>query len=158
MNLIVAICCYARLLSGLTVAASAVTLLGIVAVIVTASLVLGGLLSPFTEIQPFALAGDSLSDLAASATNITTWAGIPAALFAVIAGFGFWCLHQVSSPAFLSFASVRRIIRAVQHWIAANSHFLRQLKVLAGALSPAAPHRTAVSTSAALAGAAPLLK
>lgn len=157
MSLIVAICCYARLLSGLTVAASAVTLLGIVAVIVTASLVLGGVLSPFTEIQPLALAGDSISDFAGPAVDTTTWVGIPAAMFAVIAGFGLWCLHQVSRPAFLSFASVLRIIRAVQHWIAANSHFPRQLKVLAGALSPTAPHRTAVSTPAALAGAAPLL-
>lgn len=157
MSLIVAICRYARLLSGLTIAASALTLLGIMAVIVTASLALGGLLAPFTEIQSFALAGDSISDFAGPAVDSITWAGIPAALFAVIAGFGFWCLHQVASPVFLSFASVRQIIRAIQHWMAVNFNFPRQIEVLAGALSPTAPHRTAVSTSAALAGAAPRL-
>ena len=157
MTLIAEICRYSRLLSGLTFAASALTLVGIVAVIVTASLVLGGLLAPFTEIQPFVLAVDSAGDFAGSAVDATVWAVIPAALFAVIAGFGLWCLYQVSSPAFLSSPSVRRIIRAAQHWIAVNSVSPRQLKALAGALSPTAHHRVAVDTAADLAGAAPRL-
>ena len=157
MNLVTAICHYSRLLSGLTLAALAFTLVGAFAVIGIVSLVLGGLLYPLTDVHPYALAAQSLGDMVGPALSAAAWSSIVVAFSAAIAGFGLWCLRQVSSPGFLSAPSTRRIARAIRPWVVVNLNTNRQIKVLAGALPLTAPSRVVVSTTAALAGAAPLL-
>ena len=146
-----------QLMSGLTPVALGGLLAFILAVIAIFSLVLGGLLSPFTDIQPYALAGESIADFAGPALDAVLWAAIPTVLFAAIAGFGLWCLYQVSTSTFLSFPLVRLITRSIQPRVAGNAQLRLQFNALAGVLSPTAPHRIAVSTSAGLAGAAPRL-
>lgn len=157
MNPIACISHYSRLLSGLTVAALAFTLVGAFAVIGIFSLVLGGLLHPLTDVHPYALAAQSLGDMVGPALSAAAWSIILVASSAAIAGFGLWCLCQVSSPGFLSAPSTRRIARAIRPWVVVNLNTSRQIKVLAGALPLTVPSRVVVSTTAALAGAAPLL-
>ncbi len=157
MNPIACISHYSRLLSGLTVAALALTLVGAFAVIGIIALTLGGLLYPLTGVHPYALAAQSLGDMAGPALDVAVWSGIVAASLATIAGFGQWCLRQVSSPGFLSAPSTRRIARAIRPWVVVNLNTNRQIKVLAGALPLTVPSRVVVSTTASLAGAAPLL-
>ena len=146
-----------QLMSGLTPVALGGLLAFILAVIAIFSLALGGLLSPFTDIQPYALAGESIADFAGPALDAMLWAAIPTLVFAAIAGFGLWCLYQVSSSAFLSFPLVRLITWCIHPKVAGNDQIRLRLNALAGALSPNVPHRIAVSTAAGLAGAAPRL-
>ena len=157
MNLVTAICRYFRLLGALTLAALAFTLVGAFAVIGIFSLVLGGLLHPLTDVHPYALAAQSLGDMVVPALSAAAWSSIVVAFSVAIAGFGLWCLCQVSSPGFLSAPSTRRIARAIRPWVVVNLNTNHQIKVLAGALPLTVPSRVVVSTTAALAGAAPLL-
>ena len=157
MNLVTTICHYSRLLSGLTVAALALTLVGAFGVIAIIALALGGLLYPLTDVHPYALAAQSLGDMVGPALDVAVWSGIVVASLAAIAGFGQWCLRQVANPGFLSASSTCRITRAIRPWVVVNLNTSRQIKILAGALPLTAPSRVAVSTSAALAGAAPRL-
>ena len=146
-----------QLMSGLTPVALGGLLAFILAVIAIFSLALGGLLSPFTDIHPYTLAGESIADFAGPALDAVLWAAIPTLVFAAIAGFGLWCLYQVSGSAFLLSPLVRLITCSIHPWIAGKVQHCLRLNTLACALSPTAPHRIAVSTSAGLAGAAPRL-
>ena len=146
-----------QLMSRITVITTTVMLVFILAVIAITSLALGGLLSLVTETHPYALADEFIGGFAGPALDAVLWAAIPTVLFAAIAGFGSWCLYQVSGSAFLSFPLVRLITRTIHPWLAGKVQLRLWLNALAGALSPTAPHRIAVSTSAGLAGAAPRL-
>ena len=149
---------YQALLIALLIVVTLIAMLaGIFAFITITSLGLGGLMSLVAETSPYALADEFIGNFAGPALEAALWGAIPTLVFVAIAGFGLWCLYQVSGAAFLLSPLVHLITRSIHPWIAGKVQHCLRLNTLAGVLSPTAPHRIAVSTSAGLAGAAPRL-